>query len=43
MRRSRESGPILPRGTVDQSMKWMLTGMSAMVIFLLIRSIYRTI
>ncbi|KAI0303352.1 RTA1-domain-containing protein [Multifurca ochricompacta] len=44
-RPSRHSGKkgADPRSTVDMPMAYMLIGMSAMTIFLLIRSIYRTI
>jgi hypothetical protein len=42
-RRIRERDVVLPRGTVDKPMKWMLIAMSAMVTLLLVRSTYRTI
>jgi hypothetical protein len=43
MRRIREKGVVLPRGTVDRPMKLMLIGMSVMIVLLLIRSIYRMV
>jgi len=43
VRRIREGVDALPRGMVDTPMKYMITGLSAMAVLLLTRSIYRTI